>query len=34
MAKWTQEEIDFLKDNYPIKGGVYCAKSLQSDVQL
>lgn len=28
MAKWTQEEIDFLKDNYPIKGGVYCTKSL------
>lgn len=34
MAKWTQEEIDFLKDNYPIKGGVYCAKSLNREYKV
>jgi hypothetical protein len=25
---WTQEEIDFLKENYPTKGGEYCTEKL------
>ena len=25
---WTQEEIDFLKENYPSKGGEYCTEKL------
>lgn len=29
MKKWTKEDINFIKNNYPVKGAGYCAKYLQ-----
>jgi hypothetical protein len=31
--RWTEEEIIFLKENYPIKGSGYCANMLNRDNQ-
>ena len=32
MQKWLKEEIDFLKENYPIKGVDYCSKKLNRNL--
>lgn len=31
--KWTQEEIDFFKENYEIKGVTYCSEYLKREIK-
>ena len=32
MGKWTQSEVRFLKENYPLYGTDYCAEALNRGV--